>query len=301
MDEILVYPECATCIISTIEKMFQVSDIPREIAIKKIQKILDKLGKRFCSSVSAIDLANELFTYTIAEIGIDDPFIEIKRKSNTFFNRIKPELEKKIQRIKDPKKEILACIKLSLIGNNIDVGTEGHVFDFSKLEKEFLNYNKLRLEIDDSIELINKVKSGTKILFLADNAGEIGFDTILINALRKKGSKITLVVKGKPISNDATIEDALEVGASEKVDKIITTGIGKLGAPFNEISKELIKEFNDSEIIISKGQSNFETMINYANKMKKEKSIFLILKTKCEFIAKELDVPKNSYVLKLVK
>lgn len=94
------------------------------------------------------------------------------------------------------------------------------------------------------------LETNPKILHISDNAGEIVFDKLLIELLLEKGIKITYVVKEKPTSNDATLEDAQQIELT-KLTKVITTGSGSLGVNFNDVSKEFMEEFNKSTFIIA--------------------------------------------------
>ena len=112
--------------------------------------------------------------------------------------------------------------------------------------------------IDDSKHLLKMLKAkNPKILYIGDNAGEIAFNKLLIELFLEKGVDVTFVVKDKPISNDATLNDAKQVKLTKLV-KVITTGSNNLGVNFNKVSKEFLEEFNKSTFIIAKEQSNYE-------------------------------------------
>jgi len=153
--------------------------------------------------------------------------------------------------------------------------------------------------IDDSKHLLKMLKAkNPKILYIGDNAGEIAFNKLLIELFLEKGVDVTFVVKDKPISNDATLNDAKQVKLTKLV-KVITTGSNNLGVNFNKVSKEFLEEFNKSTFIIAKEQSNYKCFTWFKNHI--NKPIFLLLRTKCEPIAKSLKTAIRRNILKLYK
>ena len=130
-------------------------------------------------------------------------------------------------------------------------------------------------------------------MILTDNAGEIVFDKLLIKELLKIRTKddITYVVKGGPIVNDATIEDAIYTGVTELVN-VIDNGLEAQGTLLDICSDDFIKEFNDADIIISKGQANYETL-SHLN----DPRIYYMLRAKCQCVADDIGCSKNDFAI----
>jgi len=128
------------------------------------------------------------------------------------------------------------------------------------------------------------------VLYLGDNSGEIVLDTILVEYLLKLGKKVTFTVKSAPIINDATLEDAHFAGI-DRLARVIETGSNDIGVCWENASAEFISEFESADIIIAKGHGNFETCLG------RKENIYFLLKTKCELVASELNVPLGSIVL----
>ena len=126
------------------------------------------------------------------------------------------------------------------------------------------------------------------ILYLADNAGEIVFDRLLIEQLPMQ--KITVVVKGFPIINDATMEDAVAAGLTEIVS-VIDNGSDAPGTILEICSDAFVSRFEQADLIITKGQGNYETLSDI------DKNIYFILKAKCPVIASDLGCPIGQMVL----
>lgn len=134
-----------------------------------------------------------------------------------------------------------------------------------------------------------KLKKAKSLLIIGDNAGETVFDRVLIEDFLNLN--ITYAVRSEPIINDATIEDAYASGL-EKCATLISTGCNAPGVILDECNEEFLNIFNNADIIISKGQGNYETL------SEEKKEIFFLLKAKCPVISEKLGVSVNDYVFK---
>ncbi len=214
-----------------------------------------------------------------------DPYIDIKKKHNEEVMEIIPAIEKEMDKSNRPVQFSLKC---AAIGNSIDMGIFEEI-DVNELIEEIKNKE---LSIDNSDEIERRLKGEKQtILYICDNAGEIGFDTLFIKYASSLGHDVYTCVKGGPILNDATVDDAIQVGLN-KYSKIITTGIDELGVVMDHTSDEFKNIFNKADIVISKGHANFETLYGI------EREIFFILKTKCTPVANYCGVDVNSIIIK---
>ncbi len=125
------------------------------------------------------------------------------------------------------------------------------------------------------------------MLIIGDNAGETIFDKVLIEELLNL--EIIYAVRSGPIINDATIEDVELAGLNRQV-RLISTGCDAPGVIRTECSQEFLKIFDEADIVISKGQGNYETL------SEEEREIFFLLKVKCPVIAKHIGVDSGDYV-----
>jgi len=214
-----------------------------------------------------------------------DPYKEVKKQSNDLALALYPRLKEYLNTVSDRLHEAL---KISVAGNVIDLGPQR---DFD-VEKELDHSLRFGFTIDHYEKFIQKLESAKELLFLGDNAGEIVFDKILVEEIRAMGKKVTYVVKEGPVLNDATMEDAVYVGM-DKVAKVITNGTNYLGTCLDRVPAEFLDLLRNTDIVISKGQANFESLDQ--DEMAKGR-IFFILKVKCENIAKETGVKLGDVV-----
>lgn len=255
--------------------------------VKKIRRILD-LTADYLRNVeldtTPADASNFAYTITKEVTGLSDPYKEEKRRFNELCLEKVPALEKKIESLEDPLK---AAVKVAIMGNIIDIGI-GYAFD---MDRELKRVFDGEFAVDDYDDFKKQLGSGGKrILYLGDNAGEIVFDRLLVERLIYN-HEVTFVVKKGPVINDATMEDASFVGMTDIVT-VIDTGSDGIGVKWSEVSDEFIASYEAADIIISKGQGNFETMSD------REKVIYFLLRAKCDSVARELGVSFGDIVFK---
>ncbi len=208
-------------------------------------------------------------------INSDDPYKEVKKKSNLlaleWYPLLKDFLKRSQNRLHD-------ALKISASGNVIDLGIN-RSFDINASLKHSLDAGFSK---DDFGMFFNKLDKEDEIVIVGDNAGEIVFDQLLVEELSSMGKKVTYIVKGGPVLNDATMEDAIQVGM-DKAARVITTGSNYLGVPIQKVSGEVGRLLKESGLVISKGQANFESL---EHEEMAEGRIFFLLKIKCECVAK---------------
>jgi uncharacterized protein with ATP-grasp and redox domains len=243
-------------------------------------------------------LSTRLFRLISRNSGNPDPFKEDKEECNRIALPIADELMVKVLGIDDPEARLRTAIMASIAGNTMDLGTAGHSFDTEAFEEEYLATISQGLAIDHTAELLAEFKPDLEVLYLADNAGEIAFDKILVAAIQGLGSKVTVAVKGGPISNDATIEDAEYVGMG-RLARVITTGTDHLGINMEESSEEFLRAWGTAGLVISKGQSNLETIC--FDPSVATQPVAYVLKAKCGPVARSLGVMVGQNVVKLVR
>ena len=207
--------------------------------------------------------------------GVEDPYWQIKRQFNTAALSFYPTLRDRIDNAEDP---LEMAVRLAIAGNIIDFGIFGSLqeSELASTIEECLNTD---FDAGDMPAFKWAVRDAEKILYLADNAGEIGFDRLLIEQLPME--KITVVVKGSPIINDAMMADAKAVGLTAIVN-VIDNGSDAPGTLLNDCSPAFRTHFKNADLIIAKGQGNYETLSEV------NRPIFFLLKVKCPVIAGHL-------------
>ncbi|MBN2189441.1 MAG: DUF89 family protein [Chitinispirillaceae bacterium] len=215
-----------------------------------------------------------------------DPFSDDKIRYNDFALSLLPEMKRAAASAPDP---FLAGIKLAIAANIIDFGKNGSL---TEREVRECMGRALAAPVDEAsaFRLGKAVAGADSVLYLCDNAGEIVFDRLLIEKMRPE--KITCAVRGAPAINDATMEDARHTGLTEMV-RVIANGSDAPGTILPDCSEEFKSAFADADLVIAKGQGNFETLSDIKNKR-----IFFLLQIKCPVIARDSGFPVGSFVIK---
>lgn len=271
-------------------------DMIREILLETLRWV----PKAFEENTSPNVLHSQVCRITGKIAGVRDPFKDLKTASNEAALRVYPSLCRMFEAIQDDVEALRLCFKAAIIGNIMDFEVHGHRFDLEGLEPRFKDYLKEPLGIDDTNELTRIIHGGQRIIYLADNAGEIVFDKLVAKCLKERwGCSITMVVKGGPVLNDATLEDAEHAGIKEVCDKIVTTGDDTIGIVMSRVSEDFKQALGESDLAISKGQGNFESLTGIERKI--GKPICYVLRVKCDVVGRSLGVPRDSNVVKLIK
>jgi uncharacterized protein with ATP-grasp and redox domains len=215
-----------------------------------------------------------------------DPFKDIKSRYNSVAIGLYRELKDTVNSSTDP---LNVAVRLAIAGNIIDFG----IFTSIDIRGTIDRALNSPLAIDRYDDLVDAIDRAENILYLLDNTGEALFDRLLIERLTEMGKEITAVVKGENVLNDATIEDAKEVGLLE-VCRVIDNGSDCIGTILDWTSEAFQREFKRYPLIISKGQGNFETLHDYRGH---KTNIFFLFQAKCDALSKMLGLQKGSMLL----
>ena len=215
------------------------------------------------------------------EVGRGDPYREAKEASTLQALGLYPKLKQLVAEADDP---LGMSVRLSIAGNIIDMGPAQTYDLWGTVERVLAQ----PFGIDHELALRQAISQAGRVLYLADNAGETVFDRLLIETL---DVPVVYAVKGGPVVNDATKEDARAAGV-DQVAQIFSTGSDALGTILEQCSEAFRSLYDRAELVIAKGQANYETLSEEGPK------VFFLLQTKCPVIARDVGVPVKSIVLK---
>lgn len=287
--------ECYPCIfqqlvsIATLMKMDEAGK--KSLLEKSMQYLLETHGNGIVvqhiirkATDTVIDMMNKPSDF--------DPYKTIKTYSNDIALEHYQMFKTKIKESRSP---LQTALKIAAAGNIIDFGAKNHV-DLD-IEKELGSIDQRGFGIYHYDEFYKRLSSASVLLYICDNSGEIVLDKIFIEEIKKAfpSLDITCAMRERPIINDAVLNDALYVGL-DRVATVISSGSIYPGTILDETSYEFRKLFDKSDLIISKGQGNFETLLDTATE-----KIFFILRIKCEMIARLSNTQRGDLVLMLGK
>jgi len=291
------YLDCIPCFFKQALEAVRITKVGENLQ----KKVLDELAKavsKFPLTSSPPEMGKIIYGLVRKITQQQDPYAEIKKRSNKLALGIYSKLKRKVSHAQD---RLLMAVELAIAGNIIDYGVNsfshrkeeagvkvGGSLDIeaeltrilnqeSKLVKRenerIFNYSQFKVEL----------KNANHILYLADNAGETVFDRILLEEIKRieQDKKITYAVRGGPIINDALLEDAYECGI-DQLAEVISSGSDAPGTILSLCSQEFLKIYKKTDMIISKGQGNFEAMSHLS------RPVFFLFMAKCPVVAKDV-------------
>ena len=281
-----LHPECISCMTKV-----HLGKCPKEVSndkkveyMQRVLKVLAEAPENFGAPVivrTINRIQDEMF-------GMKQDYAEIKKYYNEVMMAHEKQVNSKLAQAED---SIKTGIQYAMIGNYIDFGARINVNE--EQLTELLNDTD-RFVIDEKQygEFIDDLENATKLAYITDNCGEIVMDKLLIREIQRKypDLKVTVLVRGAEVINDATIEDAEQVGLT-KMTEVISNGTDIAGTWLEEISEEAKAVLVEADIIISKGQGNFETL------RKCGLNIYYIFLCKCDLFANTFEVPKLTGML----
>ncbi|MCP4651876.1 MAG: DUF89 family protein [Candidatus Omnitrophica bacterium] len=286
------YLDCIPCFFKQAlysARMSKASKKTQKAILEQLARTIQKISLKFSPPEMARIIHKQMYKLTKEY----DPYKKVKLQSNKMALKIFNKLKRKVSHSQD---RLLMATELAIAGNIIDYGAK-HSLSVDNELKKILNYeNKFikkegeRLFNYQSFKRV--LKRAKTILYLADNAGETVFDRVLIEEIKKMDTKkeIVYAVKEKPAINDALIEDALFCGI-DKSAKVISSGVDAPGTVLSLCSKEFLKLYRKADMVISKGQGNFEALSAV------KRPIFFMFMAKCPVIAREVNCEIGNIIL----
>ncbi|MGB9841594.1 MAG: damage-control phosphatase ARMT1 family protein [Candidatus Bathyarchaeales archaeon] len=290
-----VEAECASCLLvrATVE-VYEATTNPA-LRFRAIQEVIKLLNKEFGPTVIPADIGTKRDRLIKRLTGNNDPYQRSKKMSNEKALKLLPYARKIVEAGYTQQERFKKACLCAIVGNIMEFDIPGHKFSFKTLTKSFREAAK-DLVVDDIDKAYEIAKKARSVLYLADNAGEIVFDTLLVEQLKNMGLKVTYVVKGGPVINDATLDDVEISGMNKIADNILTTGTDAVGLLKKEVSPEFLKVYDEAELVFAKGMGYAETLTEY----KLTKPHLLLFRTKCNPVANYFCAPRDKNIAKLM-
>ena len=272
---------CFFCLTTAFGNLLEKEDITGKEKSRFALDMINLYGNNW-EKMTAPEFSRELHIILKGYTHNPDPYRNAKKESNDLAMGILPELKTLISSSADP---FGTALRIAVAGNIMDFATNDK-FNLEETVRETLDSE---FAIDNSVRLKEALTKAQSVLYLGDNAGEIVFDRLFLETLGHPN--LVYVVRGSPVINDATIEDAHYTGMDETAD-VITNGYDAPSTIIDKCSPQFRDLFAGADLIISKGQGNLEGLVTL-----NDKRIFFLLMAKCSVIAEFLNVKKGSLVV----
>ncbi len=273
--------ECVKCIINR-----YLNNVPKEFSPMQKLAYVQLVCKQVAEAPShagAPVVTQSIKNALREEFGIMEDFSREKQYYNQMMLTKEAEIYAQIQGTEDSLK---TAIQYAMTGNYIDFGSM-HTVDEEYLEKA-LQQSKERIVDEGVLDALKKdLSEARRIVLLTDNCGEIVLDKLLLKVIKElyPEAELNIMVRGGEVLNDATRKDALEVGL-DKVGSVVDNGTEIAGTFLDVVSKEALQTLDEADVILAKGQANFETLRGCG------KNIYYIFLCKCDMFANRFGVPR---------
>lgn len=272
--------DCLACFMDQALRVARISSMDEDVHLAVARAVAVLLPQM---DLSLTPPENSVAVYaTIARVtGCVDPYLNLKKESNDQALAILPDL---IREVEESEAPLITALRLAIAGNIIDYGAMCS-FD---VERALARARTIPFVLDESqqlVELVHQLPEKSKVLYLTDNCGEIVYDSLVIRGLVDLGLEVTVAVKEGPIINDALFADALACGL-DRYARIISNGTACPGTPLASCGPDFVEEFYAADLVISKGQGNFETLSEEV--FATGADIFFLLTVKCPVVGGHL-------------
>jgi len=276
---------CVTCILNQVEKTLSVMEIDAGTA-EKIRAEAQRMSADFSFSHTPPFVAKDVYQMISHYSGNDDPLFVVKQESIKNASKHLPFIQEQIQLSDDP---LFASLKAAVAGNVIDFGAKEQF----NLEEEISSVFTTDFAVNDYVQLKADIERNDRIMILADNSGENVYDKVLMETMRRlyPEKQIRYVVRGRPIINDITVDEAKQIGI-DAVAEIVDSGVDTPGLDLLRATSTFTEMFQAAPLVIAKGMGNYECLEGNG------KRIYFLFKVKCEVVSASIEATLGSLILK---
>ena len=283
MEKIFVGYNCLQCFVEQIDKVLKLSELNEEKKIDIYLKSLKFLSEIEDFNCSPPEIARQVYEFLYKITGNNNPFKKLKEETNKIAEDVFSKLILSLSSL-----NLEDFIKFAVAGNIVDfgVGKSESSYNSNKLMNIL---QSLTIDINDFSIFEKNLGKCKNLLYILDNSGEAVFDKKLLEKLKELYSNMNIftAARNDNIINDISVEDAFNMGF-DSIGDVISTGYSGPGVLIEKTSNEFRKIFNQADIIVAKGQGNFETLWG------EKKNIFYALKIKCSHVAEKSGFKLNS-------
>ncbi len=282
--------DCGPCLMRRV--LFQSRLVGNGREFEAVRAAAEVLGGHMDPGTESVRIATRVHRAAYDAVGSDDPYLELKLRADEAAEPHAIQLQALVDGSDDP---LRAAIMGAVAGNIMDFGTGTAIDDPDMFPEVYEGIVAQGLGLDDVDVLKGLLAEVPGVVYMFDNCGESRMDMVLLRYLRSIGKRVVGVVRGSPILNDVTMEDALRIGMEDVVDRLVTTGKFYIGIDWDDYPEELREEIEACGLIIAKGMANFEA----TSSRSLDVPIVHILRSKCGPVAESLGVPQNVNVVKV--
>lgn len=291
-----IEPVCISCEMEGAIEQIELSTQDKEVQLKALSSFLEFLESNVSEDLVPARIGTER-NRIISEITSNpDPYTQIKERSNETAAKLEPIAEELVAEGKG-KEKLRRALVVATLGNLMDFSISDYELDYSSFREKFKKLFRSGFAHDDSEKIVSWIGASDKILYLLDNCGEVILDRVLMKEIRRKGPNLLVAARSRPVQDDVTLEIARKLEIDE-IGKLLpagtVTGVDPAGAP-----SELRRQIENADLVISKGQGNFEMFSEFEDRFRGR--LVYLLMAKCDPVAHYLNVERGALVAKAVE
>ena len=283
--------DCGPCLMRRV--LFQSRLVGNGLEFDAVKAAAEVLGSRMDPEVDSVKISSEVHWRAYRAIRSEDPYFELKCRADAVAEPFERQLEEMVEASDEP---LRTAIMGAVAGNVMDFGSGAAIDDPDLFSEVYDDIVAQGLGLDDVGMLEDLLSEVPGVVYMFDNCGESRLDMVLMRLLREMGKRVVGVVRGAPILNDVTMEDAKRVGIDRVADRLLSTGKFYVGIDWDDVPQDLQEEIDGCGLIIAKGMANFEATSGRSIPV----PVVHILRSKCAPVARALGVPQNINVVKVV-
>lgn len=282
-----IQADCVSCLMKRI--LFQSRLVEGSDERASVEDSLKALAQEFDYGRKSVDIATEVHRASYAVLG-RDPYHNLKVRADEVAGGF---MDLAQGFVNDSDDKLRASLMVAVIGNIMDFGSTGGIDDPETFRSMFQDLMDQGLGRDDSDRIEAVLDRPGTIVYMFDNCGESQLDKILIRYLRSRGKRVVGIVRGEPILNDVTEEDAIRSGLDRELDLLLTTGTFYVGIDWRDVPQDVMREIQGCDMIIAKGMGNYESLSDEDLPV----PVAHVLRTKCGPVADSMGLPLNQNVV----
>ncbi len=267
---------CVECIVN---QSLRVADaIGADDALRsRLYAYVRDASQHFDFHASPPEVAAEVYEAMARIADKEDLYDTVKKHSTQQARRSVPALKKRLAASQDP---LMTAVKIAVAGNVIDLAAAVR-FD---LDEELERIFHTPFAVDNVALLHEKLATASTLLYIADNAGEHIFDYLAIETLQQRYPNLHVyyMVRGVPIINDVTLQEAKEAGF-DALCSVVDSGVNTPGFVYERATKEAQRLFDSADVVLAKGMGNYECLSPAPRH-----NLCYLLKVKCGVVADSL-------------
>lgn len=279
--------DCIPCLVKQTLNAIRLAGADETLQERTLRDILTKISCMDMSSAPP-EMGAEIHRLVRKQTGRKDPYADLKDHYNRFAMDAYPRFKRLITASQKP---LETAVRLAIAGNIIDFGANLEI-DQAVVDLT-IEASLTAVPFGDINAFSRALTDAEKILYLADNTGEIVFDRLLIEEIGP--ARVTMAVRGGPVINDATLDDARFCGLTDMID-VIDNGADIPGTVLDACSDSFIRHFQEADLIVAKGQGNYETLSETTG----DRNIYFLFKTKCPVAARDVGCEVGRMVIKKI-